>query len=273
MDAEKLASVIAEGSYHIDDIHRLIIQPHSMMRDFRTRKHGFLFVVSGNALFEIDDTVYELQPGSLFHAAPGEVLYTQVQGHAEFKYFLVFYKPKQSAAKEENAILEKHFHIGASVNPLMHELLMQLHQQNHPSEAISRLRSKELFMGIMYQMFLGSRQASAVQTAEEQTIAQAVDYINSHYMYTLTLDELAVLHQMSSKSFSYYFHKYVGARPIDFLIEVRLNRACKLLEMGQYTVHDIAASVGYVNPLYFSRVFKNKYGMSPSQYTKMHIQI
>nr|WP_272491110.1 helix-turn-helix transcriptional regulator [Paenibacillus apiarius] len=85
-------------------------------------------------------------------------------------------------------------------------------------------------------------------------------------MNPLTLDELAELHSMSPKRFSYFFHKYTGYRLIDYLINDRMERASELLKAGNFPIRDIAVSVGYVNPLYFSRVFKKKFGVSPSAY-------
>ncbi len=85
-------------------------------------------------------------------------------------------------------------------------------------------------------------------------------------MEMLTLDELAELHAMNPKQFSYYFHKYTGFRPIDYVIHYRMERARELLQTGDFPIRDIAASVGYTNPLYFSRLFKKKLGITPSSY-------
>ncbi|WP_309473831.1 helix-turn-helix transcriptional regulator [Paenibacillus thiaminolyticus] len=46
----------------------------------------------------------------------------------------------------------------------------------------------------------------------------------------------------------------------------RMERASELLKAGIFPIRDIAVSVGYANPLYFSRAFKKKFGMSPSAY-------
>jgi YesN/AraC family two-component response regulator len=45
-----------------------------------------------------------------------------------------------------------------------------------------------------------------------------------------------------------------------------MERAGELLKSGSYLIRDIAISVGYTNPLYFSRIFKKKFGTSPSEY-------
>ncbi|WP_228469245.1 helix-turn-helix transcriptional regulator [Paenibacillus sp. JNUCC31] len=81
---------------------------------------------------------------------------------------------------------------------------------------------------------------------------------HGHYMNLLTLDELVGLHGMSSKRFSYFFHKYTGFRPIDYVIHYRMERAGELLRSGNYLIHDVAISVGC------------KFGVSPSEYAHLY---
>ena len=49
---------------------------------------------------------------------------------------------------------------------------------------------------------------------------------------------------------------------------MRLKKAAEMLAEGEYTVNDTAYSVGYNDPLYFSRCFKQQFGVSPSAYLK-----
>ena len=64
------------------------------------------------------------------------------------------------------------------------------------------------------------------------------------------------------------FIKHLGLSPNDYLTQYRINRACSLLRNSKLTISNIANSVGYDDPLYFSRVFKKVKGVSPSIYLK-----
>ena len=57
----------------------------------------------------------------------------------------------------------------------------------------------------------------------------------------------------------------MGIRPINYLIQYRLEQAIELLKDGDYTVQEVSSLVGYSDPLYFSRIFKKHVGYSPSQ--------
>ncbi|MCY9514046.1 AraC family transcriptional regulator [Paenibacillus apiarius] len=266
IDLDKLAQIFASGSYDIEDVYRLVIQPKSILREFRTVRHGFLFIIRGEARMCVNGTAYELHPGSVFHAAPGMRLDSQVIGQSEFEYYSLFYRLDKLGDENSGHECDFHFKLEPGANPRLIELLIMLHQNAHTLGGIGKLRVKELFLSIMHQVLLGCRHRESGSSPSKRVIEEAIEYINGHYMNPLTLDELAELHAMTPKRFSYFFHKYTGYRPIDYLINYRMERASELLKAGNFPVRDIAVSVGYANPLYFSRVFKKKFGVSPSAY-------
>lgn len=66
--------------------------------------------------------------------------------------------------------------------------------------------------------------------------------------------------------------KYIGFvnfSPTQYILTIRVNNATSLLETTDYSMAEIAAIVGYDDPLYFSRLFRKLKGMSPSQYRKL----
>lgn len=267
IDLDKLAEIVANGSYDIEGVHRLVIQPKSILREFRTIRHGFLFVIRGEARMCVNGTSYELHPGSIFHAAPGMQLDAQVIGTSEYEYYSLFYRFDKVDDEHSDHACGSHFKLEPGANPRVIELLSMLHQNAPMLGGIGKLRIKELFLSVMHQVLVGCRHRESGNSPSKRVIEEAVAYINGHYMNPLTLDGLAELHAMSPKRFSYFFHKYTGFRPIDYVIHYRMERASELLKTGHFPIRDIAVSVGYANPLYFSRVFKKKFGVSPSAYT------
>lgn len=265
MNVEKIADFFAERSFDIEGIYRLVIQPKSVLREFKTEKHGFLFTVSGEATMRVNGTTYNLHPGSVFHAAPNMVMDSQVIGDAAFEYYSLFYRfDKQGDALD--LIGDQHYTLEAGFNPSVTEALMMIHRQAAIRESITRLRVKQLFLGILHHVLMASKHRDQEDSPRRRVADEAASYIHEHFMHPLTLDGLAELHGMNANSFSYYFHKYKGIRPIDYLVDYRMERARELLQTGHYSIRDIAASVGYGNPLYFSRLFKKKFGVAPTAY-------
>lgn len=103
----------------------------------------------------------------------------------------------------------------------------------------------------------------------EKVILPILEYINANYNQKISLDELAAKSGYSKSRFSHVFFEVTGTTPIKYQNSVRLNVSCELLSSTKQSISDIAYSCGFSDSLYYSRVFKKMYNMSPSEYRGM----
>ncbi|MFI3237152.1 MAG: AraC family transcriptional regulator [Lachnospiraceae bacterium] len=104
---------------------------------------------------------------------------------------------------------------------------------------------------------------------KKYVVGQIVNYFEDHYNEKVSLDRIAENMYLSPFYISKIFKSEIGEAPIAHLINIRLEKARELLEKDEtLTVQKIAVQVGYEDAYYFSRLFKKKYGMSPSQLRK-----
>lgn len=97
-------------------------------------------------------------------------------------------------------------------------------------------------------------------------VTEAVAYINKHYDHLLNQSEMADYYYVSTSQFSKQFKKFTGLNFVDYLTEIRIDEGKKLLRHSDMKTYDIAAKTGYVEPRYFSQLFKKKTGMTPRQF-------
>jgi two-component system response regulator YesN len=97
-------------------------------------------------------------------------------------------------------------------------------------------------------------------------INRAVSFIEAHYNSPLSLSKIASFVNISPTHLNRIFRLGMGSSCMDYVIGLRLKRACDLLQNTNYRVNEIARHVGYDNPYYFSRLFKNKLGVPPVKY-------
>ena len=86
----------------------------------------------------------------------------------------------------------------------------------------------------------------------------------------LSLDTLAHYSQLSKFHFSKKFKELTDTSPIQHFINMKMQYACNELDNKNATIKQIAESLGYSDPYYFSRLFKKTVGMSPKQYRESH---
>ncbi len=102
---------------------------------------------------------------------------------------------------------------------------------------------------------------------KNEVILLACRYMEAHLSEPITRDQVAQAVYLTSPYFSSLFKKVTGMTYSDYLVEIRISRARKLLRK-KLSIRDIAEAVGYQNLKYFNRIFKNKVGCLPSEYRR-----
>lgn len=110
--------------------------------------------------------------------------------------------------------------------------------------------------------------------AEEETeqanhfVDRAVNYIAEHYMEDLSLGMVAEKAGLSAGYLSTLFSQHLNCKFVDYLNQVRVERACVYLKQNYLKIYEISYRVGFRDEKYFSKVFKKIKGMSPKEYSK-----
>jgi YesN/AraC family two-component response regulator len=103
---------------------------------------------------------------------------------------------------------------------------------------------------------------SDTQWAMRQTMA----YIHENYTKSITRAELAAHVGLSERYLTQCFRHETGLTPVKYLNRYRIRQARILLENGEMNVTEIALAVGYTDPSYFARVFRDETGVAPRAY-------
>ena len=105
----------------------------------------------------------------------------------------------------------------------------------------------------------------------DELLEPALRYLHANYNKDIKLNYLANLCDVSAGYFSRIFSKRVGVGLNAYVVDLRLNQACKLLKATSRSVVSIACEVGYVDCGYFYKLFKRKYGCTPLEYRRIQI--
>lgn len=101
---------------------------------------------------------------------------------------------------------------------------------------------------------------------DSRRVLKVKNYINEYYMYDLKLKDLANIANMSETAFSRFFKNHTGRTLSDYIINIRLGYATRMLIQTTDSVSEISFNCGYNNISNFNRLFKRKKGCSPSEY-------
>lgn len=107
---------------------------------------------------------------------------------------------------------------------------------------------------------------SAVSPHNNYKIQRALEFIDDNYTAKINLEMVAGKACMSKYHFSRTFKKATGMTYQNYLNNRRVEKAKEILENGDFTITEIAFSVGYADVTHFGRIFKNVVGVTPSGY-------
>ncbi|WP_262316206.1 helix-turn-helix transcriptional regulator [Lacticaseibacillus parakribbianus] len=99
---------------------------------------------------------------------------------------------------------------------------------------------------------------------QQALVASATYYLEAHYQEAVTLADLASDLHVSAAHLSRTFKAVRGESPMSYLTALRMKKATQILKETDLPINQVATSVGYQDPFYFSRLFKQHYGEPPS---------
>ncbi len=104
------------------------------------------------------------------------------------------------------------------------------------------------------------------EAGNEQITKYIKEYVAEHYTEPISLSELSKHLNFSLTHVSLTFKKDTAVSFRDYLIKVRMEKACQLLRTTKKTVTEISQLVGYADPAFFYRSFKKYLGLTPTEY-------
>ena len=124
-------------------------------------------------------------------------------------------------------------------------------------------------MDIWYQLISANM---SIQNPSEKIIPfpiqSAHDYIMQNYKIDLSINDIAQTCGFSTVHFINTFRKYYHYTPKQYLLSIRMQKAQQLLENTSDSIQNIAKECGFHDEFYFSRLFHQRFGMTPTEYKK-----
>ena len=105
----------------------------------------------------------------------------------------------------------------------------------------------------------------------EVRMSQIRSFVNCNYGREISIDEIVAHIGMNKSAFCTFIKKETGLTFTNYVNDVRLNLAAAALRESELPISEIGASVGLADTPYFCRIFKKKFGMTPTGYRKNYI--
>jgi AraC-like DNA-binding protein len=128
------------------------------------------------------------------------------------------------------------------------------------------VRSRQAATGAAWHLLALLADQTGAPARRSNTIQQAQQYLRDHLGARTSVAELAALAHLSPSHFAALFRRATGVGVLQYQTRLRMSRARELLDTTDQAIAEIARTLGYADPFYFSRRFRSVHGTSPSAY-------
>lgn len=256
------------------DVRFMKLTSEEIERPYKLPASMFLYSIGGSAEIQLDFTKYTIDGFHLIHGGKGSTLKI-LSVTKELEYYVIFYRASLPLSLNQRlaSLLQrkKPFQSQYSFIPYfpipLFEKIRRMNKEWKNSNEIERFTVKSLFYQFINEIFKQLYQEKA-DINEPAFSIQVKRYITENYSEPLTLESIAQSLNYSTSYLSIQFKQSTGCSPIDYFIQVRIEKARILLIETNVSLREIAANVGYHDVYYFSRLFKKRVGVSPGQFRR-----
>ena len=265
-DKSRPLIVTSCGTYRLKTVKRLpTLRPKGRL------DYQLLYIVSGKGHFYFHGEDRVVYAGRMVLIQPRQEQHYEYFGEDKPEVYWVHFTGSdvKNILRSYNIPMDDPiFYSGASstYSYLFKEMVHELQNCKTGYEDLLAMYLRQIFLLVQRTR---QEERPTVSTYIQEEMEFARRYFNEHYNEPISIQEYAESRNMSVCYFQRNFKQIVKHTPMQYLLTIRVNNAASLLETTDYSMAEIAAIVGYEDPLYFSRLFRKIKGVSPRDYRNL----
>jgi len=236
--------------------------------------HLLHIVLEGKGILEIDGQVFQLEKNDIFYVPKDFSAFYQADYETPWKYLWVAISGIMvseticQAGLNEKVFVRKLSEQTVKEVQESVEKILETYKLTYANE-LKRLGELMKLFGTLVQDF---HDTDAVRYNHDYPIMvyvnQAIDYMKRNYNKKLKISDVANYVGLNRCYLTTNFRKIHGVSPKQYLSDLRMKKGAAQIKKGNQSIAVIAESVGYKDPLAFSKAFKLHFGVSPREYRK-----
>ena len=227
------------------------------------------YVTKGYGTFKFNGKVFNLKQGDIFILLKGMQVEYVASIDDPWEYYWIGFSGSNANEYLNRTSITNSCVANCEENSKIPQIILnmcEISKTYNPSKSDDILLLKELY-SLLYALIEEFPKPFEYKDKELHTYIQdALNFINSNYMHSITVQEIADYVNLSRSYLYKMFIKNLGISPQRYLINLRMYKATLLLKGTKLPIGEVASSVGYSDSLLFSKTFSKHFSMSPLNY-------
>lgn len=258
MDKPLCLNIIGRCNY---DLFNIVCGHKNGRNDFY-----LMYLCRGKLKIQHGENEFILKSGQLIIFPPHiPTLYTNISDD-KIDYLWIHFTGNQAEKLINDAHLTLATPIEVSIDEKIISAFQSLFKEYIDRDFLFETTSIAKFVNII--SLFGRAAARLSKEQSSDSLKFALKYIDENYTKDIDLCELAKHEHLSYTHFRTIFKKKTGTSPNQYIIMLRLRNASLLLKQTGLSIKEVAESVGFSDQMYFSRIFKKRFGISPKDFRK-----
>lgn len=258
-------------SFQIKEIFGYYYQVRNVHYSFPGEKHNFwelTFIDNGSLQTTVDNETYDLAEMDLILYAPNQ-FHNQVNvSNQSCSYLTILF---EMDFQDDFLITNRVYHAHRDIHRALNDFIKVSQNEMMYDSELMICYLKELIIRVLQYDFLSSSPVASSpmqQKFENEMLNEIIMYINESIYEQLTIEEICHKFSISRSSLQTLFKNNLNVAPKQYISDLKLKKSKLMIKESVYTISEISQKLGFTSIHYFSRKFKQEFGITPSDYAK-----
>lgn len=228
--------------------------------------YELIYIDQGKIHLLVDEHEYTLSEYDTIVIYPGQkhVIYTDENISAS--YLVIDFQMNDSF---EHPLIDHIFHTDKRIYKILSRFMASLETNTLFDDELAIIYLKEVLLLLYQDQSVQNNVKNPMSRHFENTLLnEIVVYIHNNIYAPLSVEELCDQFSISRSTIQGLFRAYLDTTPKQYISDLKLNEAKKMIMEHKYTISMISSHLGYTSIHYFSRKFKERFGQSPTEFAK-----
>ena len=227
-----------------------------------------IYITAGEGIFICNEKTYQVKPGCVMLVLPGiKHAYKPLLETGWKEHWVGFKGSYFSKLLEEGRFSAEYVFFETGLHDSIVSFFYQIFDEVRSQRPLYQLKTCALILSITAEVLTRERR-NEQPNYYEKTVARAKYLMESNIYSAINLPGISEQLGISTSRLNEIFKTYTSMTPYQYYIQMKIHKAESLLEQEDISVKDAAFRMGFEDQYYFSRLFKNKTGISPSDWKK-----
>lgn len=227
-----------------------------------------VYISTGEGIFNSGGVTYKVVPGSLMLILPGiKHSYKPLLETGWREYWVGFKGAYFSGLIEEGRFSPEQVFFEVGLHDSILSLFNLIFDEVRTQRPLYQMKACAAILSLIAEVLTRERRRDQ-PNSYQQTVEKAKYLMESNIFRAINLSAISEQLGISTSRLNEIFKTYTSMTPYQYYIHIKIHRAESFLEQEELSVKEVAYKMGFDDQYYFSRLFKNKTGVSPSDWKK-----